>query len=262
MRFLQLTFFIYLFAISYNLSAQDLFRKKDSIVTKSLSESWELDHDNKKGTFKLNSYQPFYVMPIHWSNRINQQPKSVGAEQVFDEPLGLQTTEVKFQISFKTKVLQSFLFGKGDLWVGYTQMAHWQVYNRKLSRPFRELNYEPELIANFPMDFKFLGFQVKMAGVGLNHQSNGRPDPISRSWNRVIFHVAMERDNFQIYLKPWIRLDANSEDDDNPEISDYLGRAEANIIYRKNGHSINILMRNSLSLKDNHGSLQFNYMYP
>src|SRR5690606_20630245 len=107
--------------------------------------------------------------------------------------------------SFKTKILQSFLFGTGDLWVGYTQIAHWQVYNKKLSRPFRELNYEPELIANFPLNFNFLGFKARMAGVAFNHQSNGRPDPISRSWNRVILHFAVERDNFQIYLKPWMR---------------------------------------------------------
>ena len=262
MHFLRITYVILLLSVSYNSSAQDLFRKKDSIVTKSLSEIWELDHNDKKGTFKLNSYKPFYIMPLHWSNRINQRPQSVGSEQVFDEPQGLQSTEVKFQISFKTKVIQSFLFGTGDLWAGYTQIAHWQVYNKKLSRPFREINYEPELIANFPLNFNLLGFHVRMAGVGFNHQSNGRSDPISRSWNRVIFHFAMERDNFQIYLKPWINLDAYSKDNDNPKIGDYIGRAEANVIYRKNGHSINLLIRNSLSFKNNHGSAEFNYMYP
>ena len=262
MHFLRITYVILLLSVSYNSSAQDLFRKKDSIVTKSLSETWELNHYDKKGTFKLNSYKPFYIMPLHWSNRINQRPQSVGSEQVFDEPQGLQSTEVKFQISFKTKVIQSFLFGTGDLWAGYTQIAHWQVYNKKLSRPFREINYEPELIANFPLNFNLLGFHVRMAGVGYNHQSNGLSDPISRSWNRVIFHFAMERDNFQIYLKPWINLDAYSKDNDNPKIGDYIGRAEANVIYRKNGHSINLLIRNSLSFKNNHGSAEFNYMYP
>lgn len=262
MPFKRLSFFIFLITITINVNAQGLFKKKDSIVTQTLSEAWELDYKDRNGTFRLNSYQPFYVMPVHWSNRINKQPQSVGQEPAFDKPLNLHSTEVKFQISFKTKVLQSFLFGTGDLWVGYTQIAHWQVYNKKLSRPFRELNYEPELIANFPLDFKLFGFRAKMAGVAFNHQSNGRPDPISRSWNRVIFHIAVERDDFQIYLKPWIRIDGGSEEDDNPEIQDYVGRAEANVIYRKNGHSMNFLLRNSLSFKDNHGSVQFNYMYP
>ncbi|WP_051210036.1 phospholipase A [Gelidibacter mesophilus] len=262
MPFIRITFCVLVFLITANLKAQGLFKKKDSIVTKSLSESWELDSKDKNGTFKLNSYQPFYVMPIHWSNRINDQPQSIGQEPAFEEPIDLQSTEVKFQISFKTKLVQSLLFGKGDLWLGYTQLAHWQVYNKKLSRPFRELNYEPELIFNYPLNFKFLGFQAKMAGFAFNHQSNGKPDPISRSWNRIILHFAMERDNFQIYIKPWFRLDGGSEDDDNPEIEDYIGRAEANVVYRKNGHSLNILLRNSLSFNDNHGSIKFNYMYP
>lgn len=262
MPFIRLSFIIIFVTVTTNLKAQGLFRKKDSIVTQTLSQAWELDRKDRNGTFRLNSYQPFYVMPVHWTNRINTQPQSVGQEPAFDEPIRLHSTEVKFQISFKTKLIQSFLFGKGDIWVGYTQIAHWQVYNKQLSRPFRELNYEPELIFNYPLNFNFLGFEAKMAGFAFNHQSNGRPDPISRSWNRLIFHFAMEHDNFQIYLKPWIRVKEGSEDDDNPEIEDYLGRAEANVIYRKNGHSLNLLLRNSLSFKDNHGSVQFNYMYP
>ncbi|HUH28192.1 phospholipase A [Gelidibacter sp.] len=262
MSFIRFSFLIFLITFTANLKAQGLFKKKDSIVTQTLSQAWELDYKDRNGTFRLNSYQPFYVMPVHWTNRINKQPQSVGQEPAFDEPIDLHSTEVKFQLSFKTKVLQSFLFGTGDLWVGYTQIAHWQVYAPKLSRPFRELNYEPELIANFPLDFNFFGIQARMAGVAFNHQSNGRPDPISRSWNRIIFHLALEREDFQLYLKPWIRIGGGSEDDDNPEIEDYIGRAEANVIYRKNGHSMNILLRNSLSFNDNHGSVQFNYMYP
>lgn len=249
-------------SLALNLNAQGLFRKKDSIVTKSLSETWELDTEHKNGTFKLNSHKPFYILPVHWSNSINKQPQSVGGEPATPEPADLHSTEVKFQFSFKTKILQSFLFGKGDLWAGYTQIAHWQVYNQKLSRPFRELNYEPELIAMYPVKFNLFGFKAKMAGIGFNHQSNGRADPISRSWNRVMFHFAAERGNFQVYLKPWLRLDGGSEDDDNPEIEDYLGRAEVNVLFKENGHSMDLLWRNSMSFNDNHGSIQFNYMYP
>ena len=262
MLYLRLYLVAFLLTVSFNTNAQGLFKKKDSIVTKTLSQSWELDKEDKNGTFKLNSHRPFYVMPLHWSNRINKNPQSEGQASAFDEPLGLNSTEVKFQFSFKTKLLQSFLFGKGDLWAGYTQIAHWQVYNQKLSRPFRELNYEPELIAVYPLNFTFFGVNAKMIGLGFNHQSNGRPDPISRSWNRVMLHFAMERGDFQLYLKPWWRIDGGSEDDDNPKIEDYYGRGEANIIYRKNGHSLDLVLRNSFKFKDSRGSVQFNYMYP
>lgn len=258
----KMSFIILLCLFINNINAQSLFKKKDSIVTKSLSESWELQKSDKNGTFKLNSHKPFYLLPLQWTNRINKNPQNVGGEPAFGKPLEYQSAEVKFQISLKTKLLQSFLFGKGDLWLGYTQSANWQVFNKELSRPFRELNYEPELIVIYPLNFDFLGAKAKMAGIGFNHQSNGRPDPISRSWNRVILHFAMERNNFQVYLKPWIRISSDPEEDDNPEIEDYLGRAEANVIYKKNGHSLDLQIRNSLSFNDNHGSVQFNYMYP
>lgn len=245
-----------------SLQSQGLFNRPDSLVTKTLSQDWELDADKRRGTFKLNSYKPFYVHPLHYSNSVNKSPQSEGLDNAVPEPVDLDNVEVKFQISFKTKVVQSFLFGKGDIWVGYTQVAHWQVYNKNLSRPFRELNYEPELIATYPLDFKVLGFQAKMVSLGFNHQSNGRSDPISRSWNRLMLQLAFEHDHFQIYLKPWWRLDGGDEDDDNPEISEYIGRAETTVIYKKNGTIISALATNSLSFNDNRGSLQLNYLFP
>lgn len=243
------------------LQSQNLFSRPDSLVTKTMSQEWELNKEDKRGTFRLNSYKPFYIHPLRMSTRVNKNPQSEGLDNSLAEPIDLDNAEVKFQISFKTKVIQSFLFGKGDIWVGYTQVAHWQVYNKSLSRPFRELNYEPELIATYPLNFNVLGFKAKMASVGFNHQSNGRQNPISRSWNRMMFQMAFERDNFQIYIKPWLRLDGD-EEDDNPEIVDYIGRAETTVIYKKNGTSISALLTNSLAFNDNRGSLQLNYLFP
>lgn len=253
--------FILMLLASLNAESQSLFSRPDSLITKTMSQEWELNKEDKRGTFRLNSYKPFYVHPVRYSSKVNRGPKSEGLDNEVPENLDLDNVEVKFQVSFKTKVIQSFLFGKGDIWVGYTQVAHWQVYNKKLSRPFRELNYEPEIIATYPIDFKVLGFQAKMASFGFNHQSNGRQDPISRSWNRLMFQMAFERDNFQIYLKPWLRLDGG-EEDDNPEITEYIGRAETTVIYKKNGTSISALLTNSLSFNDNRGSLQLNYLFP
>ncbi len=65
--------------------------------------------------------------------------------------------EAKFQLSLKTKTLQNIFWGHGDLWIGYTQKAHWQLYNVKLSRPFRELNYEIEPILNFDAHIQLAG---------------------------------------------------------------------------------------------------------
>src|SRR3546814_1432332 len=76
--------------------------------------------------------------------------------------------------------------------MGYTQSSRWQVYNGEISRPFRETNYEPEILLVFRNNYQLGGWKGRMAAVGINHQSNGRADPLSRSWNRVMFNRSEE----------------------------------------------------------------------
>lgn len=239
--------------------AQSIFGE-DDIIEKTMSERWEIDDEDKNGTFKLTFYKPIYVLPLRWSSNPNELPQSENPENSFTEAQNYDQVEAKFQLSLKTKLLQSFLFGEGDLWLGYTQLANWQVYNDPVSRPFRELNYEPELIVNFPMKISVFGIHLRMAGFTFNHQSNGRDLPRSRSWNRLMVHAAFEKDNFQLYIKPWIRIES-SDKDDNPAISEYIGRMEANIIYNIDKHRIYVIGKNSLDFVKNRGSLEINYMY-
>lgn len=234
--------------------------QQDTVISKSLSQRWELDPEDKLGTFRLMSYKPFYFTAARWSDSPNKQPFSENPAYSLDEPSAYNRFEAKFQLSFKTKVLQSFLFGYGDLWVGFTQVAHWQLYNPELSRPFRELNYEPEIMLNFPMKIKLPGISLRMAGVAFNHQSNGQDLPRSRSWNRIIFHLGLERENFQVFIRPWIRL--SDQDDENPEIVDYIGKMELSAMYERNGHGFHLLGTNNLSSTDNRGSYQLNYLFP
>ncbi len=249
-----------LFLTVISVNGQPIINDQDQIIAKTLSQRWELDTADKHGTFKITSYKPFYITAGRRTDKPNFLPQSENPDYSVTTPENLNNYEAKFQLSFKTKVLQSFLFGHGDIWVAYSQVAHWQIYNTDLSRPFRELNYEPEVLVNFPLNFKVLGFDVRMAGFGFNHQSNGRELPKSRSWNRITFSLAMERENLQIYLKPWIRL--ADEEDENPLITNYIGRAETTVIYKYKKHNFYAIGTNSLNFKENRGSLQFNYLYP
>ncbi len=230
-------------------------------VTQTMAERWELDSATQKGTFLVTPYKPVYVTAGRRSNNPNVQPTSENPNYSLPFKVDYNNYEAKFQLSLKTKVLQNIFWGHGDLWVGYTQKAHWQLYNKKLSRPFRELNYELEPILNFPANISFFGFPIRMLGIAFNHQSNGKILPLSRSWNRIIFHAGLERKNWQIYLRPWIRIP--DEDDENPSITSYIGRGEAVVVYQLGKHEFSLIGTHTLRFNnDSKGSIQGNWVFP
>lgn len=227
----------------------------------SMTERWELDSTSRRSTFLISTYKPVYFTAGRKSSNPNQQPTSENPLYTLPFVVPYNKYECKFQLSFKSKLIQGLIKGNGDLWVGYTQKAHWQIYNAELSRPFRELNYEPEIILNFATNFSLLGFNTRMLSVIFNHQSNGRIIPLSRSWNRVILQAAFERKNWQLYLRPWIRLP--DEEDENPAITDYIGRGETVLIHNAGKHQLSMVATHSLRLGDkNRGSIQGNWVFP
>lgn len=238
-----------------------LFQKTDPFRT--MSERWELDSIHKQGTFLLSPYKPIFVLPVRWSNNPNEQPFSGNnnPNYVAEPGVDYNNIEAKLQLSFKAKVLESIFWGKGDLWIAYTQKSHWQLYNATLSRPFREINYEPEVILNFPINFEFLGIKTRMLGIAFNHESNGKSLPFSRSWNRIIFHAGFERGNWNVYIRPWLRL--RQEADENPDINDYIGRAELNVIYTHNNNVFSFIGSHNLNFTETlRGGGTFSWSYP
>ncbi len=226
-----------------------------------MTQRWELDSASRRGTFLITPFKPVYFTAGRRSNNPNRRPVSENPLYSLLFPVDYNNYECKFQLSFKTKLVEGLIKDKGDIWVGYTQKAHWQIYNEKLSRPFRELNYEPEVILNFPTQFPLLGFNTRMLGIIFNHQSNGRALPLSRSWNRIIFQAGFERKNWQVFLRPWIRL--HDKDDENPAIQNYIGRAEAIIVRNLGRHQLSVIGTHSMRLgRNNRGSLQANWVLP
>src|SRR5690606_38945647 len=150
----------------------------------------------------------------------------------------LTDVEAKFQLSFKTKALENLFGDNGDVWMGYTQSSRWQVYNSEQSRPFRESNYEPEVLLVFRTNYVLVcDWRGRLLGVGINHQSNGRADPLSRSWNRVVANVGLDRENWALTLRPWWRVSEGGKDE-NPDIEDYMGRGDATLVYHRDGHEV------------------------
>ncbi len=227
-----------------------------------LSERWELDSD--PGEFIFRPYKPVYFFPVFYSSNINTLPKTPTHAVAAADELPIDSVETKFQLSFKTKLARNLLGGHGDLWLGYTQSSRWQLYNGENSRPFRETNHEPEFIFTLRSHFEFMGYTGRMLSFSLNHQSNGRGEELSRSWNRVILTIGLDRPDWAVMLRPWWRLPENYSDDDNPDIENYLGRAELLVVHRKrNSHQISGLLRHSLrDGSESRGSINLNYSYP
>ncbi|WP_426700291.1 phospholipase A [Rhodanobacter sp. Col0626] len=228
-----------------------------------LDSRWELSPESKLGTFNIRGYQPVYVMPVFATNRQNNQPHSPNSNNTVDQSEQLDNVEAKFQLSLKAKVWQGVFGDAGDLWVGYTQSSRWQVYNSKLSRPFRETNYEPEAMLVFNTNYHVFGWDGRLLGIGVNHQSNGRGDPQSRSWNRVIANVGFERDGWTVMVRPWWRIPESKRTDDNPDISDYMGRGEVQVVREWRGQEFGMLLRHSMrGGSHSHGAARFSWSFP
>lgn len=229
-----------------------------------LDQRWELSRDQKQGTFRVAPHKPVYILAGFHSSRANDFPSSPSEGHSVLESLELRNTETKFQISFKSKLWESIFGQHGDLWFGYTQSSRWQLFNAELSRPFRETDYEPELILNFRTQYDLpWGWTGRMSGVSFTHASNGRNIPLSRSWNRVIAQFGIDRPGWTLVARPWWRMQESASSDDNPDIEDYMGRGEILLTRNWRGHEISALFRHSLRGGDrSHGAVELNWAFP
>ena len=226
-----------------------------------LDSRWELAKDSKLGTFNFRAYKPVYLLPAFWNSDPNEQPTSSNPAVVAQQQ-ELSDVEAKFQLSFKTKAVENLFGDNGDIWMGYTQTSRWQVYNSENSRPFRETNYEPEVMLVFRNGYSLGGWRGRMLGIGINHQSNGRADPLSRSWNRVVMNIGLDRDNWALMLRPWWRL-SDGDEDENPGIENYIGRGDATLVYSRGGHEFSLMARHSLrGGEDSRGAVQLDWGFP
>jgi phospholipase A1/A2 len=211
-----------------------------------IGDRWGIGISDRDSRFDLRPHKASYLLFGRYSDAPNTLPTSP-TKQPLAEPLSINPTEAKFQVSFKVKLAD---FGEmlpgmppSALWAGYTQQSQWQVYNPHVSRPFRETNYEPELMLAFFPDRQVLGWHWRLVALGLNHQSNGRSDPLSRSWNRVYLLLGAEQDNFAVLVRPWVRLNESYSTDDNPDIAKFLGYGDVTVVYTYNKHTLSLLTR-------------------
>jgi phospholipase A1 len=219
-----------------------------------ISRFWELESGSDCGTFSFRGYRPITVSVVA-SDTVNRQPRSDAPGRTATEATPYQSTETRIQLSVRTKLAQGLLTHghptlKDSLWFGYTQQSYWQLFNSGISRPFRTTDHEPEVLYVYPTDARLpFGWRWRYSGAGLVHQSNGQSNPLSRSWNRVYLMTGMELDNrWNARARIWKRLSENGPNDDNPGISDYVGRGEVQVFWNMDkDNTLGATVRHSLS---------------
>ena len=231
--------------------------------TSLLSKYWELEPEDKRGIFNFVGYQPNYVLPLHMTSRINRAPESPTQTTVLQPDY--RRGEAKFQLSLRTKLAQDLPLIGGDVWGAFTQQVLWQIYNGADSKPFRNTDYQPELIyvRASPQSLRALpfGWQWSYTQFGLAHQSNGQSDPLSRSWNRVYIGAGFERGDWAFIARYNQRLNETVETDNNPDLVSYRGRGEFQLSWAHGLHTASLLYRTSLrSVK--YGAVQAEWTYP
>ena len=232
-----------------------------------LSRFWELQRGTDCDTFAIRGYRPMSLAFV-MSGGVNPPPL-IGA----GTPPDYKHAETKIQLSVRTKVAKGLLkSGDADaddqdsLWFGYSQQSYWQLFSGNISRPFRTTDHEPEVIYIYPHQIALPGgWNYRLSGVGLVHQSNGQSEQLSRSWNRSYLMGAAEKvlgpeSSLRLQGRIWDRLRESAADDDNPGIENYIGRAEINGTWQINkANTLGVTLRHSLH-REAKGSTRIDWM--
>ena len=227
--------------------------------------TWELTPSAKRGTFALRTHQPNYALVTDWTSDINESPSSPTQPAKDGYGDGLKSVEAKYQVSLRAKVAEGLLLPNADLWFAYTQRSLWQVWSPTHSSPFRSTDYQPEAIYVLPVSSRFGrwpgdGTWGKVE-LGVAHQSNGRSDPLSRSWNRVYASTSFTRGDFALSATFDHRLHEDIEDDDNPDLTRYIGNTELRASWVPGVATTSLTWRTHNKSVDK-GSLQLDWSYP
>jgi phospholipase A1 len=217
-------------------AAPDVAEPPPSAIEQRITEEYSLAERD----YLLTAYRPTFLLPVAYNSKPNQQVFT----DIDPSAAELDKNEVEFQVSFKFPLIRQ-LWGNNDVLATYTAKSWWQFYNDddNVSSAFRETNYEPEILFRHYGGPELLGGKVAGFDIGFNHQSNGRGEALSRSWNRVLAQTFLDYGDLGVAIRGWYRIPEDEEDDDNPHMHRYYGYGDIRAIWAPNDNTFTAMIR-------------------
>jgi phospholipase A1 len=241
----------------------EISEKKDNLGL--ISKRFLAEKESEFNSYVLTPHMRNYILPFTITDDFNYGAYNSGNSGGLSD--NFVNKEAKFQLSIKVPLNSEDLFFDNDeLYFGMTLVSWWQIYASDISKPFRETNYKPEIFYLTPTKWHPFGGNLGL-GVGFEHQSNGRSQFLSRSWNRFYGQIMFEKNNFVMALRPWYRIKEEMKDDpldpigdDNPDIEDYMGHFELYTGYKWDRLEMTGMFRQNFSTGN--GAFQLEATYP
>jgi phospholipase A1 len=195
------------------------------------------------GDYVITAYRPSYLMVTYDQNF---DAEDTPFAQIDPDFTGFKKQEVKYQVSAKAPILRNLFGSNTSLFGAYTQTAWWQLFSDEgiTSSPFRETNYEPELfLRHYGGPALPFGGRIANLDLALVHESNGRSEFLSRSWNRLMARFTADYGDLALFGRLWYRLPEDAEDDDNPGEYRYLGYGDIRAVWAPNRNTFSAMWR-------------------
>lgn len=224
--FLLLALFLSLFQIH----GQDEILNGDTIIEppkrinllikeRVLKERSTLEISEKDVRKKLDSTHSFGILKDNYfitGNSLNKQ-------------INVDNADVKYQISFRQRLSNSYLPFNTFVFISYIQKSFWNIY--KKSSPFRDTNFNPGIGFGrylISEDNNYMGSIF----LQLEHESNGKDSLNSRSWDFAsISGKYYFNDRLFFRAKAWLPLFLLMEDT-NTDLLTYKGYGNISVDYR------------------------------
>lgn len=210
--------------------SETLFAQKDSTNV----ENNSIKDKNDSAMIDYNIFMPKLIRMSEKEiiKAIEKLPSFAVYQDIFfvagiplNEEITKTTADAAIQISFRQRLTRSVLPFKLFAYLTYTQKSFWNIYVD--SSPFRDSNYNPGIGLG-----RYLVCKNQLVGgvfMQLKHESNGRDEVESRSWNYMDF-VAKYYFNPRLNVTGefWTPLSKGTE---NKDLNDYKGSGQLSFNY-------------------------------